>query len=102
MADGAVSALEETAEGVLLHLRVQPNASRTELRIEADGRVRVALMAPPVEGAANKALRAYVARRFGVRRNAVTLVRGERSREKTVRVAGLSVAAARDALAQAK
>jgi uncharacterized protein (TIGR00251 family) len=76
--------------GILLSVRVQPRASRNALIVEADGRVRVALTAPPVEGAANEALRAYLAEVFGVSRASVTVVRGEKSREKTVSLTGIT------------
>jgi uncharacterized protein (TIGR00251 family) len=74
---------------VLLHVRVQPRASRNALVVERDGRIRVALTAPPVEGAANEALRAFLAETFGVSRSAVTVVRGDKSREKTVSIEGV-------------
>jgi len=65
---------------------------------EAEDRLRVALTAPPVEGAANDALRRFLAARLGVARGRVTLEAGEKSREKTVRIAGMSESAVREAL----
>ena len=76
--------------GTLLTVRVQPRASRNALVVEPDGRVRVALMAPPVEGAANEALRAFLAEAFGISRGAVSVVRGGKSRDKVVFLAGIS------------
>ena len=73
---------------VLIHVRVQPKASRNDLIVAEDGRIRVALTAPPVEGAANKALCVFLAHYFGIPRSAVTLVSGDKSREKTVSIAG--------------
>jgi hypothetical protein len=52
----------------------------------------VAVTAPPVDGEANKAVRILLAKRFGVGRGAVRLVRGERSREKTFEIAGVTLA----------
>lgn len=77
---------------VLIRLRLQPRAKRNAILVEADGRIRVAVTAPPVEGAANKALRALVAKSLGVGKGGVTLVSGSRSRDKTLKIAGVSVA----------
>ena len=53
------SALRADGSDVLLHVRVQPRASREAVVGEVEGRLRVALTAPPVEGAANDALRRF-------------------------------------------
>lgn len=50
--------------------------------------MRVAVTAPPVDGEANAAVIEALAQAFGVRRAAVTIVRGERGRRKTVRIEG--------------
>jgi len=81
----------EAKEGfILLKVRVQPRSSRTGLAVEPDGRVRVALTAPPVGGAANQALCEYLAKLFDIPRRSVAVVRGEKARDKTVRVDGLT------------
>ena len=56
------------------------------------------LTAPPVEGAANRALCRLIARTVGVAPSRVAVVRGERSRDKVVRVEGLSERALRASL----
>jgi uncharacterized protein (TIGR00251 family) len=71
-----------------LDIQVVPRASRTAVGPAVGGRLRVAVTAPPVDGAANAALVEALAEAFGVRRAAVTIVRGERGRRKTVRIAG--------------
>jgi uncharacterized protein (TIGR00251 family) len=70
---------------------VQPKASREAVRVEADGRLRVALTAPPVDGAANSALISYLAKRLGVSKSRVALTHGAKSREKTLRIADATV-----------
>jgi uncharacterized protein (TIGR00251 family) len=75
---------------LLLTLRVQPRASRDEL-LPADGRLRVRITAPPVDGAANAHLLRYLASRFGVAPSRTELVRGTSGREKTVRIRAPSV-----------
>jgi uncharacterized protein (TIGR00251 family) len=80
-------------DGLVLAVRLTPRASRTGLdgvRTEPDGRpvlcLRVA--APPVEGAANAALTAFIAKSLGLRRAEVTLVSGETSRTKRLHLSG--------------
>jgi uncharacterized protein YggU (UPF0235/DUF167 family) len=73
-----------------LRIRVVPRARVNVLVREPDGSLRARLTAPPVEGAANRALLELVARALGVKRSALTLVQGEHHREKIVAVAGLS------------
>ncbi len=81
---------------MLLRLRVQPRASRNSIRLDPEGGIRVTLMAPPVEGAANKALCEYIAKELGVPRRAVQVESGEKSRTKTVALHGVSLDSVRD------
>lgn len=85
-------------EGVLLHLRVQPRASRDEILGWQDGVLRVRVAASPVEGAANAAVLALVSRALDVAPSTVAVVRGVRGRDKLVRVAGLTEADVRTRL----
>jgi len=82
-------------ESVELDVRVSPRASRDRIQGEHAGALKVSLSAPPVEGAANDALVATLARALGVPRASVQIVRGQRSRTKTVRVSGVTPEAVR-------
>ena len=74
-----------------LRLRVQPRASRDEIvGWREPGVLAVRVTAPPVEGDANRAVEALLARALGLKSSAVSVVRGQRSRDKLVRVASLS------------
>jgi uncharacterized protein (TIGR00251 family) len=74
--------------GVELLVLVQPRSSRTKVVGEHDGRLKIALAAPPVDGEANEALVGFLAEVLGVRRSAVELVDGATGRRKRVRVSG--------------
>ncbi len=63
-----------------------------------DGVLQAKVTAAPVEGKANKALCRLIAKRLGVAPSRVRVVRGEKSREKVVRVEGIEPAALREAL----
>jgi uncharacterized protein YggU (UPF0235/DUF167 family) len=82
----------ETEGGVELAVRLTPRggAARVEGVEDRGGRpcLRVRVPAPPVGGAANEALVAFLARTLGLPRSAVTLVAGERARMKRLRLAG--------------
>ena len=67
-----------------------PRARRDEIAGEREGRLLVRVTAPPVEGAANAALCRLLAKRVGVARGRVSVMRGGSSRDKVVHVEGLS------------
>lgn len=71
---------------VVLSLHVQPQARRTEIAGLHGDSLKVRLAAPALENRANEALVAFVAERFGVPRRDVTLVSGDKSREKRLAV----------------
>jgi uncharacterized protein (TIGR00251 family) len=75
-----------------IDVRVIPRARRDEIGGERGGRLLIRLTAPPVDGAANAALCRLVARRAGVPSRRVSIVRGQTSRDKVVRVEGVSAA----------
>ena len=81
-----------------LRVRVQPRARRSEVGEVRAGALVVRVAAPPVEGKANAAVCALLAEVAGVSRSRVSVLRGERGREKVVRVEGVEREALRAAL----
>ena len=75
-------------DGIVISVRVTPGAKRSEVIDDSGERLRLRIAAPATEGRANAEVARFVASLFGVRRSAVSLVRGERSRDKTLRVVG--------------
>lgn len=86
----ALEWIEEGEGGVLLRLRVTPNGRRNEVQGVVDHLLKIRLNAPPVEGKANQALRKYLADLLDLSLSAVTLLRGDTSRTKTVHLRGRS------------
>jgi uncharacterized protein len=72
-------------------LRIVPNARRSEIVGEYGDAVKVKVAAPAVDGKANAALLEFLAETLGVAARAVTLVSGEKSRDKVVVVEGMGV-----------
>ncbi len=81
-------------------MKVQPNAKRSGIVGVLSDRIRIALRAPAVDGKANKALVEFLADWAGISKSAVQIVRGEKSREKTVLFAGLDADQLRERLSQ--
>jgi uncharacterized protein len=81
--------IESTPEGVVIAVRVIPRSGRSGVAGTRGGALLVRLNAPPVEGAANDELVEVMAAALGVPRRAVTIVSGERSRTKRVRITGV-------------
>ena len=82
--------VREADGAITFDVQVVPRAARERLGPVHGERLKVALTAPPVDGAANEALIALLARALGRPRGDVAIVRGLTARKKTVRVAGVS------------
>jgi uncharacterized protein len=73
-----------------LDVRVIPRAARDQLAGTREGRLLVRVTAPPLDGRANAAVCALVAKAAGVPKGAVSVVRGETTRDKRVRIEGVA------------
>ena len=87
-----MAAITATASGTLIRLRVQPRASIERLEGLRDGYIRLRLTAPPVDGAANAACIAFLAKTLGISRTQLHLQAGVKSRDKLVHITGLTPA----------
>jgi uncharacterized protein len=76
--------------GVTFSVRVQPRASRSGVAGEVDGALRIRLAAPPVDGEANQELVNLLARLLDIPRRQVEIISGQKSKNKVVRVTGIS------------
>ena len=77
-------------DAFLISLKVVPGASRERIVGEYGEALKVAVTAPPEDGAANAAVEKLLARELAVPRKQVALVGGFGSRQKTLRVSGLT------------
>ena len=89
MPEGAVTA---AGSGCVINCLATPRASRNALCAWHDGRLKVALAAPPVDGEANKALVKFIAEILNVAKSAVSVASGATGRRKVVAVNTLSAA----------
>ncbi len=83
--------LRQGHEGALLLVHAVPRASRTEFCGEHDGRLKIKVQAPPVEGAANNNIKKFLAKKFHLPKKSIELTSGARSRQKAFLLRGISV-----------
>ena len=84
--------LKPTDGGCELLVLVQPRASRSKILGEHDGRLKIALAAPPVDGEANAALIDLLSDVLEVKRAQITLLDGATGRRKRLKITGLDAA----------
>jgi uncharacterized protein (TIGR00251 family) len=87
--------LQETRDGVILRVKVQPRASRDEVTGAHGDALKVRIAAPPVAGAANVHLVTILAKKLGVSRGQLELRTGFTSRLKSIAIQGISAAEVR-------
>jgi uncharacterized protein (TIGR00251 family) len=78
--------IQETRDGVIFKITVQPRGSRNEIAGLQGDAMKIRLTAPPVEGAANKMCVEFLAKSLKVRKSVVEIIRGRTSRSKKVLV----------------
>ena len=84
--------IRDTPAGATFQVKVHPRARKNAITGVVGDALKLALTAPPVEGRANEAAIAYLAEFLNVARSSVTIAAGESSRQKLIRIAGLSAA----------
>ena|ERR1017187_6218870 len=83
-------AIHNSSAGVTFAVKVHPRAKKNAITGEVGDALKVALTAPPADGKANEACIEFFAKLLKVSRSSVTITSGQTSRNKVIRVAGLS------------
>ena len=78
--------IAERGDGLAFKVRVQPKSARNQIVGLHEDALKVKLTAPPVDGAANKACVAFLAKTLGVSKSSVEIVSGHKDRNKVVAV----------------
>lgn len=81
----------QDGDALQLSVFVQPRSSRNRVCGIHDGELKLQLTSPPVDGAANQCCREFLAKLLGVPKSAVSLLSGETSRHKRLRIAGARI-----------
>ena len=82
--------IKMSGDAVTFRVRVAPRASRDKILGLYAGALKVALSAPPVDGAANAALLKFLSKKLGLAKSKLSIVRGERGRDKLLRAHGVT------------
>jgi uncharacterized protein (TIGR00251 family) len=90
--------IRDTPDGATFQVKVQPRARKSAIVGEVGEALKLALTAPPIEGRANQACIEFLAELLNVPRSSVTIAAGQSSRNKVIRVAGLSAEQVRERL----
>ena len=83
---------------ITLTVHLQPRASRDGIDGLRGDALKVRVTAPPLEGRANKALKKFLAGQLGISPAQIAIIAGQRSREKRLRISGISRAEVERAL----
>jgi len=81
---------KQTETSAILSVRIQPRSSKNGVTWMEDGSLKIRLTAPPVDGAANEALVKFLSELLSVSKSQVEIVSGHTSREKRVKINGVS------------
>ncbi|MBN1592729.1 MAG: YggU family protein [Candidatus Coatesbacteria bacterium] len=84
--------MKDGKDGALIQLRAQPGASRNEIVLDSEGRLKVRVTAAAVEGAANRSVIKLLAKALSVPKSSISIQSGEASRDKVLLVEGQSAA----------
>lgn len=75
--------LRETKDGIVITLKISPNASKNVI-IKSEEGLKVKITAQPIDGKANKALIEYLSKQLKIPKSSIEILKGETSKEKTV------------------
>jgi len=78
-------------DGIIIEVKVDPRSSRNEIVGAVDKIIRIKLTAPPVGGAANALLIELLAEKFGIRKSDISIMKGESSRHKLIKLRGVNL-----------
>ena len=90
--------VRDTSEGAVFSVKVHPRAKRDAITGEIADALKLALTAPPVQGRANEACIEFLAKLLNVPRSSISIAAGQNSRNKVIRVGGLSAEEVRQRL----
>jgi len=75
--------LRETKDGIIVNLKISPNASKSEI-IKSGDEIKIKLTAQPIEGKANKALIEFLSKELKIPKSSIVILKGETSKDKTL------------------
>lgn len=83
--------LREIKDGIILTVKILPNASKNDIIKTDENSIKVKITAQPIDGKANKALIEFLSKQFKVPKSYFEILKGETSKEKSILVKNISV-----------
>jgi uncharacterized protein len=90
--------IRETGDGVTFAIRVHPRAKKNSITGEVGDALKISLTSPPVDGRANEDCVRFLANLLKVPRSSITIASGQTSRNKLIRVSGITAQRVRERL----
>jgi len=75
----------------VLNLSVIPKSSQSKISLDQDGKVKVYLNSPPEKGKANQECLKLLAKKLGISKSKITLIKGIKTRQKKILISGLKL-----------
>ena len=91
-------AIREDNDGVIFSAKIVPASSRTAIAGLLDGMVKIKVAAPPEKGKANQLLLSFLAKQLGIKTKALSIISGQSSAVKQIKIAGISTQTLREKL----
>ncbi len=85
-----MSSRQESARRAVMDCVIISNASRSQIYLDTSGIVRIKLIAPPIDGRANRCLIEFLTEQLNLKRSQITILAGLRSRRKRIAISGIS------------
>ncbi len=90
--------IREEDDGVVFSAKIVPASSRTAIAGLLDGMVKIKVAAPPEKGKANQLLLSFLAKQLGIKTKALSIISGQSSAVKQIKIAGISTQTLREKL----
>ena len=75
--------LKETKDGLIVNIKISPNAKKNEI-VREEEYTKIKITAQPIDGKANKALVEFLSKNFKIPKTSIKILKGETSKEKTI------------------
>ena len=82
--------MKDDSEIVKIKVKVLPRGAKDQILGMDQGEIKIKLTAPPVEGKANEALKRFLAKKLGLKKKSIEIVKGIRSRTKIIEIRGMA------------
>jgi uncharacterized protein len=82
--------IEETAEGIIIDVKIIPSSSRDSMAGSLEGVLRIKVSAPPEKGKANKSLINFLSKRTGLKNKDISIISGKTNPLKRVKLCNIT------------